>query len=110
MRMYLKTVNHLDDRELCKMIDHATKRYQLVETDYHTVKRMVDNIINAPYMHEANIIKNISKIIDIYYEYRSRYDYHLSDDRLINMIIKAYYDNYGVIDKSLKYMLDEVLS
>lgn len=77
--MYLKTVNHLDDRELCKMIDHATKRYQLVETDYHTVKRMVDNIINAPYMHEANIIKNISKIIDIYYEYRSRYDYHLSD-------------------------------
>ena len=99
MRMYLKTVNHLDDRELCKMIDHATKRYQLVETDYHTVKRMVDNII-----------KNISKIIDIYYEYRSRYDYHLSDDRLINMIIKAYYDNYGVIDKSLKYMLDEVLS
>ena len=99
MRMYLKTVNHLDDRELCKMIDHATKRYQLVETDYHTVKRMVDNII-----------KNISKIIDIYYEYRSRYDYHLSDDRLMDMIIKAYYDNYGVIDKSLKYMLDEVLS
>ena len=97
--MYLKTVNHLDDRELCKMIDHATKRYQLVETDYHTVKRMIDNII-----------KNISKIIDIYYEYRSRYDYHLSDDRLMDMIIKAYYDNYGVIDKSLKYMLDEVLS
>ena len=41
---------------------------------------------------------------------RDRYDYHLSDDRLMDMIIKAYYDNYGVIDKSLKYMLDEVLS
>lgn len=108
--MYLKTINHIDEKQLFKMIEHAAGKYRLIETDYHTVDKLINNLINSAYMNDSNIIKNINMVIDIYYDYRSRYNYQLSDDRLMDIIIQAYYDNYGIADKSIRYLIDEALS
>lgn len=88
--------------ELKNIQDLACTQNEMVEMDKMKFLTIIKPFSQSPYLLFNNYLEILKNAIHLFYGVRCKFDWHISDDELINVIYDSYLHAYGIIDKDLK--------
>ena len=95
---------HLSDEDLHVLIEYHTSlctKLELKETDPNKLNHIMNEIIKIDYVHQYNILSVTKKFINVYYTVRKKLSYSISDQEILDSIIKEYTSLSGIGIESL---------
>lgn len=78
------------------------ERRQWIEVSSTTLEQILISFLSSPYMSNKNYLEILKNNIIVYYEARSRFQWHISDATIIEELVKAYNVHQG--EQDTKYL------